>query len=30
MDLDVIVSDTGLSPEFRNMVENSGVQCILA
>jgi DeoR/GlpR family transcriptional regulator of sugar metabolism len=29
-DLDVIVSDTGLSPEFRNMVENSGVQCILA
>jgi DeoR family transcriptional regulator, fructose operon transcriptional repressor len=29
-DLDVIVSDTGLSPEFRHMVENSGVQCILA
>ena len=29
-DLDVIVSDTGVSSEFQQMVENSGVQCILA
>ena len=28
-DLDVVVSDTGVSPEFRQMIENSGAQCLL-
>ncbi len=29
-DLDVIVTDKGVSPEFRQMIEKSGIKCVLA
>jgi DeoR/GlpR family transcriptional regulator of sugar metabolism len=29
-DLDTVVSDAGLAPEFQQMIEDSGVKCMLA
>jgi DeoR/GlpR family transcriptional regulator of sugar metabolism len=29
-DLDIVVSDVKLAPEFQQMIEDSGVECMLA